>query len=243
MEIKALIVDDEAPARAELRYMLEKMTNVKVVGEATSAEEALELVQAIEYDVIFLDIQMPSLSGIDLASEIKQLPRHPFIVFVTAYSEHAVKAFELEAIDYLVKPFEEERLIKTIAKIVKIKAKEPLVATTISEIERVPVQSKDKTILLPVKEIVFANSNEENVIVHTFKNRYSTKYSLKDLERKLAKKGFFRVHRSYLVNLHHVEEIIPMFGRTYILRVKCTHHTEIPVSRRRGPKLKTILGM
>src|SRR4030042_3578556 len=113
MPLRALIVDDEAPARSELTYMLEKADNVEIVGEATNAREAIELIRALNHDVVFLDIEMPGLTGLNVAEIILELPRSPAVVFVTAYGEHAVKAFELDALDYLIKPFNARRLHKT----------------------------------------------------------------------------------------------------------------------------------
>lgn len=243
--LKALIVDDEAPARAELRYMLESIDGVQVVGEATSAEEAYELARAIPYDVIFVDIQMPGITGIEAAARLRgDSPSAPAIVFVTAYSEHAVKAFELDAVDYLVKPVDEDRLNMTIDKIVRLRSGRPPAPEPIGmEIERIPVESRGKTILLPIADIVFINSKSDLVFAHTADSTYLTRYTLKDLEARLRNKGFFRTHRAYLVNLHHVEEIIPMWGQNYVLRVSSAKQNEVPVSRRRSQKLKNILGM
>lgn len=114
---KALIVDDESPARSELRYLLSQAGGVEVIGEASSAAEALHLLAAIEYDIVFLDIEMPGLSGLDLAQTLATAERHPAIIFVTAYGEHALKAFEVAATDYLVKPVGLERLQQALARV------------------------------------------------------------------------------------------------------------------------------
>ncbi|MCL4499556.1 MAG: response regulator [Chloroflexi bacterium] len=242
--LRTLIVDDEAPARAELRYLLESIDGVKVVGEATNTEEALELVRALSYDAIFIDIQMPGLTGLEAANKLGESPNPPAIIFVTAYSEHAVRAFELDAVDYLVKPIDEDRLMLTINKIVRQRSgrTQPPQPADI-EIERIPVESRGKTILLPIADIVFVNSKSDLVFAHTADSTYLTRFTLKDLERRLRNKGFFRTHRAYLVNLHHVEEIVPMWGQNYMLRVSCAKQNEVPVSRRRSQKLKSILGM
>ncbi|MCL5292588.1 MAG: response regulator [Actinobacteria bacterium] len=242
--LKALIVDDEAPARAELRYLLEGIDGVKVVGEATSTEEALELVRAVPYDAIFIDIQMPGVTGLEAVARLSDHPNPPAIVFVTAYSEYAVKAFELDAIDYLVKPIDDDRLALTINKIARQRnGRAPAPEPVDMEIERIPVESRGRTILLPIGDIVFVNSKSDLVFAHTAQSTYLTRFTLKDLEARLRNKGFFRTHRAYLVNLHHVEEIVPMWGQNYMLRVSCVKQNEVPVSRRRSQRLKSILGM
>lgn len=250
MKLKTLIVDDEAPARSELRYLLEKLSNVQVVGEATNSTEALELIRALNYDLVFIDIQMPGLTGLEVVATIKELPQTPAVVFVTAFGEYAVKAFELDAVDYLVKPIDEDRLVQAVAKVEKRRSpqaapgkQEPAPEKSLIDIDRIPVESRGKTLLLPIKDIVYISSRNDIVFVHTGDNTYITRFTLKSLEGRLHSKSFLRVHRGYIVNLRHVIEIVPMYGRSYVLKVKCNQQNEIPVSRRRGQKLKTILGM
>jgi two-component system response regulator LytT len=133
MVLKALLVDDEVPARSELRFLLGEVGGVEVVGEAGSGAEALQLIKAIPYDIVFLDIDMPGLSGIDLAETLAALPHPPAIVFVTAHSEHAVKAFEVQATDYLVKPVEAKRLHAAVGRVTPAAESAP-------RIERIPVE-------------------------------------------------------------------------------------------------------
>lgn len=251
-QLKTLIVDDEAPARSELRYLLEKIPNVQVIGEASNATEALELIKALNYDLVLIDIQMPGLSGLDVVAAIKELPNVPAVVFVTAFGEYAVKAFELDAVDYLMKPLDEERLIHTIGKVEKrLSAVQPATVVkqevpqekSVIDIERIPVESRGKTLLLPMREIVYISSRNDIVFIHTADNTFITRFTLKTLEERLASKSFLRVHRGYIVNLRHVIEIVPMYGRSYVLKVRCNQQNEIPVSRRRGQQLKAMLGM
>lgn len=259
MKLKTLIVDDEAPARSELRYLLEKIPDVQVIGEATNSTEALELIKALKYDLVLIDIQMPGLSGLDVVAAVRELPHVPAVVFITAYSEYAVKAFELDAVDYLVKPIDEDRLAQTIAKVQKrlsqeasqpalVQAQpakpEPQVSEkSVIDIDRIPVESRGKTLLLPMEDIVYISSRNDIVFVHTADNTYITRFTLKTLEERLQNKSFLRVHRGYIVNLRHVIEIVPMYGRSYVLKVRANQQNEIPVSRRRGQKLKALLGM
>jgi len=248
MKLRALIVDDEPPARSELRYMLEKVNGVEIVGEASNAREAIELIRALNHDVVFLDIQMPGLNGLNVAEIIKELPQSPAVVFVTAYGEHAVKAFELDAIDYLIKPFDEKRLLKTVNKVVDSRKEHQKRATSlpsegILRIGRIPVEKRGKTILLSTQDIIFVDTKDDYTFIHTYDENYITSFTLKELENRLHDHAFFRAHRGYIVNLHEVKEIVPMFGGSFLLRVKDSKESEIPVSRRNAKKLRSILGL
>jgi two-component system response regulator LytT len=238
MVLKALVVDDEAPARSELRYLLSEAGGVEVVGEASSAAEALQLIKALPYDVVFLDIDMPGLSGMQLAEALAELERQPAIVFVTAYSEHAVKAFEVEAADYLVKPVEVPRLRRAIE---KLSPAEP--AAGGARVERVPVEKAGKKLLLSVEEIFHVMAKDDYSYLFTDGERYLSTLSLAQLEQRLEPRGFFRVHRRFLVNLSQIKEVVPMYGGTLLLTLKDRASTQVPVSRRRVPSLKRALGL
>lgn len=234
--LKALVVDDEAPARSELRYLLEEAGGVEVVGEASNASEALQLIKAIPYDVVFLDIDMPGLSGVELAETLTALDRQPAIVFVTAHSEHAVKAFEVAATDYLVKPVEVARLRQAIERLAPA-------GETGARIERIPVEKAGKKLLLQVEDIYYIMAKDDYSYMHTDGERYLSTISLAQLERKLEPSGFWRVHRRYLVNLSKVREVVPMYGGTLLLTLADAAATQVPVSRRRVPSLKRVLGL
>lgn len=234
--LKALVVDDEAPARSELRYLLDEAGGVEVVGEASNAAEALQLIKAIPYDVVLLDIDMPGLSGVELAEALTELERQPAIVFVTAHSEHAVKAFEVAATDYLVKPVEVQRLRQAIERLV------PAEEAT-ARIERIPVEKAGKKLLLQVEDIFYIMAKDDYSYLHTDGERYLSTISLAQLERRLEPSGFWRVHRRYLVNLAKVKEVVPMYGGTLLLTLTDTEATQVPVSRRRVPSLKKVLGL
>jgi len=263
--LKALIVDDEAPARSELRFVLEEVDGVEVVGEATMAAEALQLIAAIPYDVVFLDIEMPGLSGLELAESLARAERPPAVVFVTAYSQHAVKAFDVAAADYLVKPVEVERLKLTIERLRRgaiageageaveagegtpaapDEASEPTPAESdAARVDRIPVDKSGRTLLIAGDEILFISAYDDYTYVHTAEGRYLSTLSMTALEQRLAALGFFRAHRSYLVNLSRVREVVPMYGGTLMLTLTDPDGTQIPVSRRRASALKRALGM
>lgn len=234
--LKALLVDDEVPARSELRYLLGEAGGVEVVGEAGSASEALQLIRAIPYDVVFLDVNMPGLSGIDLAEALSELQHPPSIVFVTAHSEHAVEAFEVAAVDYLVKPVEIRRLRMAIERLTPA-------AQMPAKVDRIPVEKAGRKLLLQVPDILHIMAKDDYSYIYTDGERYLSTLSLADLEQKLEPQGFFRVHRRYLVNLAQVREVAPMYGGTMELTLKDGAQTKVPVSRRRAPMLKRALGL
>ncbi len=234
--LKALLVDDEVPARSELRFLLGEAGGVEVVGEAGSANEALQLIKAIPYDVVFLDVNMPGLSGMDLAETLGALAHPPAIVFVTAHSEHAVQAFEVAAVDYLVKPVELQRLRTAIERLV------PSVEAP-TRVDRIPVEKGGRKLLLQVPDIFHIMAKDDYSYIYTDGERYLSTLSLADLEQKLEAQSFFRVHRRYLVNLAQIREVAPMYGGTMELTLKDAAATRVPVSRRRAPALKRSLGL
>lgn len=237
MALKALVCDDEAPARSELRFLLDEIGGVEVVGEAGSGSEALQLIKALPYDVVFLDIDMPGLSGMQLAEVLNDLDKKPAIIFVTAHSEYAVQAFEVAATDYLVKPVESDRLRQAIERLVPAQATGPI------RIERIPVEKAGKKLLLPVDDIFHIMAKDDYSYLHTDGERYLSTMSLSTLESRLEPQGFYRVHRRFLVNLSKVSEVVPMYGGTLLLTLKDRNKTQVPVSRRRVPALKKVLGL
>lgn len=236
--LKAIIVDDEAPARSELRYLLDETGQVEVVGEAVNVREAIERLKEKGADVMFLDISMPGASGVQLAEALNRLKFPPAIVFVTAYSEHAAAAFDVNAVDYLVKPVETDRLLQAISKVkhhVSVFAKG-------TQSERIPVEKSGKKLLVATDKIHYIMAKDDYSYLHTESDRYLSTVSLAQLESKLEPHGFFRVHRRYLVNLACVEEVTPVSGGTLLLSLSGEEET-IPVSRRRVASLKKALGL
>ncbi|ACX52850.1 two component transcriptional regulator, LytTR family [Ammonifex degensii KC4] len=250
MKLRALIVDDEYPARQELRYALSRIDNVEVVGEATNAQEALMLIKALDYSVLFLDIAMPGMNGLELGSVIQELPRPPYIIYVTAYDEYAVKAFDVNAVDYILKPIDEKRLRKAIAKVMRLMqgANGEVAATAeprpepLARIDRIPAEKNGKTVLVAEGDIVFAFTEGDAVYLKTYSDKFLTRFTLKELEARLNPNIFFRTHRCFIVNLHKVKEIIPYFNGTYSLVVEDKEKSEVPLSRAQAKKLRRILG-
>lgn len=255
MKLKALIVDDEYPARQELRYLLNNFDNIEIVGEAANAQEALALIKALDYQVLFLDVSMPGMTGLELGAAIQELPKQPHVIFVTAYEDYAVQAFEVNAVDYLLKPVEPSRLKKAIDKVIKsyqetavnpdkehqdtsqVKPGTPQI-----KIDRIPAEKQGKTVLVAESDIFYAFTEQDYIYIKTYNDKLFTRFTLKELEARLNPQIFFRTHRCYLVNLHKVREIVPFFNGTYNLIVEDKENSEVPVSRAQAKKLRKILG-
>lgn len=260
MKLRALIVDDESPARKELRYLLKPFAEIQVVGEADNALEALELIDNLEYSIVFLDIDMPGLQGIELARQLQERGNSPAIIFITAHEEFAVEAFSVNAIDYLLKPINPKRLEQSLQKVMAYHTalvqqdNSPLELITnalpmatpnpvVRPLEVVPVEHRGKTILLRPEEIIYFYTDKDNVFVKIQKESYLARFTLRELESRLNSNLFFRTHRCYLVNIQRMRELIPYFNGTYTVVVDDQEKSEIPVSRTQARKLKEILGL
>ena len=244
--LHALIVDDEAPARSELRYLLEETGRVESIEEVASARDAVQhLVHIKEQeddrcDVLFLDISMPKTSGMQLAEALHKLKNPPAVVFVTAYSEYALEAFEVDAVDYLMKPVETDRLARALD---KVEARVKPTASARSSVERIPVEKGGRKVLVPVDQIRYIEAKDDYSCIYTDSDRYLSTISLAKLEQKLSTHGFFRVHRGYIVNLEHVEDVEVISSGILQLGLKGIADKKIPVSRRRVVSLKRALGL
>jgi DNA-binding LytR/AlgR family response regulator len=226
--IRALLVDDEAPARSELRYLLATHPEVEVVGEAATAVEALKLAAAVPYDVVFIDVEMPGLSGLDAARLVHGRTGAPQLVFVTAHEQYAIEAFAVEALDYLLKPVDPERL----AQVVRRLGKRPAVP---APVEKIPVVSSGgETVLLDWEELHYARADSDYSRVYTYDRSYLCTRSLRDLEETLPADRFARIHRSYLVNLGKVAAVKRPGGDRLRLALDDAERTELDVARRQS---------
>ncbi|MPZ87589.1 MAG: response regulator [Nitriliruptorales bacterium] len=249
---RCLIVDDEAPAREELRYLLRDFPDVQVVGEATNAEEALMLLRSLDYDVVLLDIRMPGGTGLEVAAALAGLPRPPAVVFTTAYPDHAVEAFDLAAADYLLKPFDRARLRRALDRALsdapdddEPRAGGPSPASGGDELpplRRVPAQRGDRTVLIDEAEVVYASAARGYSYLKLADDRVLVNFSLAELERRLTRR-FFRAHRSHLVNLDHVRELVPDHRGALVLVMDDREASRIEVSRRQARELRRFLGL
>jgi len=243
--IRALVIDDEMPARSELCFLLEDFNDVKVVGESDNVRDAVALIKQLPVDVVFLDINMPGVSGIQLAEGLKTHPAPPEIVFVTAYTQYAVKAFELSVLDYLVKPVETKRLEQVLEKIRQRMAVAQGETTVQPRSEapgdrRLMVDRAGKKQFLFPPDILFAMAKDDYTYLFTTEDRYISSTSLARIESQLEGQGFFRVHRRYLINLNKIDSFESQPGGTLILKL-VGNDEGIPVSRRRAPALKAAL--
>ena len=241
MSVLALIVDDEAPARAELRFLLERIGDVEVVGEAASVREALALAVRLDYDVVFCDISMPELTGIDAARELMSWPKRPYVVFVTAHQDYAVQAFSVDAFDYLLKPVAEERLAQTVERLRSTLRGTPERAR--GELAKVAVTRRGETLLLDHDQVYFMLAEGDYARVATYDERYLSTQSLRELEDSLPPALFFRIHRSSIVNLQKVAVLEQSTPGHWIVRLSDSDATQLEVARRQTRALKQHLGL
>jgi len=234
--IMALIVDDEAPARSELRYLLAAHPEVEIAGEAASAAEALTLARDTAFDVVFLDVEMPGLSGVDAAALVRERRDPPAVVFVTAHDRYAVDAFAVEAFDYLVKPVDPERLARAVERLRERTSENAL------PVEKIPVVSAGGTELLDFDQVHFVQADGDYSRVHTYDRSYLCTASLGELEERLGPR-FARIHRSHLVNLGKVAGVRRAAPDRFRLQLADAAKTELDVARRQSRLLRERLGL
>jgi len=259
MDLRAVLVDDEQLARDELGYLLGQLGGVDVVGQAGDGMEALATIDRLRPDVVFLDVQMPGLSGFQVARRMvdRRVPAH--IVFVTAYDQHAIEAFEVNAVDYLLKPVDPVRLEQAVERgrrrVASARSLDSggeainqqlekvfdLVAERQRRRERLAIKVGERFVLVQSDDIIYASLAEESITVVTSQLvGTSNCRTLDDLHERLDPNVFWRVHRSHLVNINKIREIVPWF-RNYILRMKDEKSTEIPVSRAHTRRIRDYL--
>lgn len=252
MRARCLIVDDEAPARADLRHLLSRFDHIQVVGEASNAEEALLLLQSLDYDLVLLDIRMPGGTGLEIARTLRPSRNGPKIIFTTAFPDHAVEAFDLDAVDYLVKPFDADRLGRALDRALsggsdeadpQTAAHQPGEQTETSSRIRIPVPQGDRTVLVDESSIIYASASRGYSYLQLPEERVLVSFSLNELERRLRSGRFFRAHRSYLVNLDYVRELAPDFKGTLMLVMGDARRSRVEVSRRQARELRRMLGL
>ncbi len=234
--IRALLVDDEAPARSELRYLLAGEAGVDVVGEAAGAQEALDLARELAPDVVFIDVEMPGLSGVEAAPLVRERADPPAVVFVTAHERYAVDAFAVEAFDYLLKPVDPDRLARVVERLRERSVENVL------PVEKVPVVSAGGTELLDYDQVHYAQADGDYSRVHTYDRSYLCTASLGELEDKLPSSRFARIHRSYLVNLGKVAGVRRASPERLCLQLADAQKTELDVARRQARQLRERLG-
>lgn len=241
--IRTIIVDDEYPTRQELASILANIKDVEIVAECSIGQEALEYLESNSADMIFLDIEMPLINGLEIAKIIRStIPNPPQIVFSTGYGQFAVQAFDLQAFDYVLKPYTPERILVTIMRYRNLKKQ--LTNSKPKDNFKLPIWYNDKMILLnPETEISLVRAELQKIIISTNKGEFEINTPLKDIEQKLKNHGFLRTHKSYIVNISKIIEIIPWFNDTFILTLENCSQKEIPVSRHYLPDFKKLLNL
>jgi len=253
--LRTILADDERPARAFLVGLLERCADVELVGEAATGPEAVELIERERPDLALLDLQMPELDGLGVVRVVRK-DRLPLVAFVTAYDEYAVRAFELNALDYLLKPVEPSRLRATLnraherlehadfrpaeAERLKAVASEMQLGASAGYLRRIPVRRRDDIVIVPVDHIASIVADGELLHITTVaQERHTITYRLKDLEAKLDPARFVRLSRGALVNVDLILKISPMPGGTFVVTLK--NNTQLPVSRLRARVLRDEL--
>ena len=248
--IRTLVVDDEKLARDRLMGFLAKLQGVEVVGQAENGVEAVERIQRDKPDLVFLDVQMPGMDGFDV---LKALPGPaPHVVFATAFDDYAIRAFEVEAIDYLLKPFARARVEEAIGRVrsrLERGAAGVDVESVLKRLEdgrrehlrQIPVHAGKRILLVPIEEVLWFGVEYRLVYAHTVDRAYMTNFTLRDLEERLDPEVFFRAHKASLVNMRQVKEIVPWFGGRYKLVMRDQSGSEVPVSRAQARALRAKL--
>jgi len=251
-KIKTLIVDDEPPARSVLRKMLAEDSEIEIIGECSNGLEAINAIEKDSPDLLFLDIQMPEMNGFELIESFTKND-FPTVIFVTAYDQYAVRAFEVSAVDYLLKPFDHERLEKAVEK-----AKTSLTEKSNDErneqvlkllkqlnneseaFERFIIKNNGRVVFVPVEEVNWIQADGNYLLLHTKNRKHLIRDTMKKVEAKLDSNKFFRIHRSTIVNIDSIKELQVHFNEKLLVVLK--DGTELILSRRYRDKLSKKLG-
>ena len=252
-----MVVDDEQLAREELCFLLGRVDGIEVVSQAADGVEALKLIDQHTPDLVLLDVQMPGLSGFEVARRLLHAGAESHLVFVTAYDRHAIEAFDVNAVDYLLKPVEAGRLETAIERVRRrIQSDKAVTRPASTEMDRLlqmlgdrtglreqlAVKVGDRFLLIHTDEVVHASVEDDVITVVTNSLSGTSNYrTLDELQARLDPGVFWRVHRSHLVNINKIREIVPWFSRNYILKMKDAKGTEIPVSRSQTRRLREYL--
>ncbi len=250
--LTAVVADDEQLARDELCFQLGKIEGVEIVGQAVDGVQALDDIARLEPDVAFLDVQMPGLTGFEVARRLLEQGTDMAVVFVTAFDHRAVEAFEVNAVDYVLKPVDPARLEQAVQRVRRRRDGQPL-GDQLERLVRLMSGQKDRRNQIAVKmaerialvqadDIIYASLAEDSISIVTGQVSGTSNYrTLDELQARLDPDVFWRVHRSHLVNINKIKEIVPWFSRNYILRMKDAKATEIPVSRTQTRRLREYL--
>jgi two-component system response regulator LytT len=257
MPINTIIVDDEKPARDELAFLLKSVQEVNVIGQGKNGVEALALIKEHSPDLVFLDVQMPGLDGFGVLKKlVERKMKMPHVVFATAFDQYAVQAFEVNAVDYVLKPFDKSRIAKAIQRARKMMETQNTATDRLEQLVnqlatakqnppspavKVLVTTQQKLLLVNAEDMIFASIDGGMITVIARDLEGSSNYrTLEEMEEALASDVFWRPHRSYLVNIHHIKEVIPWFKSTFMLKMDDKKQTQVPVSRSQTKRLREL---
>jgi two-component system LytT family response regulator/two-component system response regulator LytT len=253
MPISTLIVDDEKPARDELAFLLKAFPDIHVVGQGKNGLEAVALIKEHSPDLVFLDVHMPGLNGFGVIKKlVDRKMKVPHVIFATAYDNYAVQAFEVSAVDYILKPFDKGRIAKAIQRTKK------MMETNASPVERLEtlvtelgaarppvkllVRAQQRLLLVDAADMVFASIEDGVITIHAREFEGTSNYrTIEELQSALDAEQFWRAHRSYLVNINHIKEVVPWFKSSYVLKMGDKKQSEVPVSRAQTKRLRELL--
>jgi two-component system response regulator LytT len=250
--LTTVVVDDETLACDELAYLLKDFPDVEVIATGRNGLEAVQLIRSLEPDLVFLDVHMPGRDGLGVVRELRESGAHlPHFIFVTAYEQYAVEAFRLEAMDYLLKPVDKARLAETIDRAQRSLEKKAVAESAAAPTQptqsapqrtKLLIRNANRNFIVDAQDVVYATiDNGMITLVATNIEGHSNYRTIEDLQANLDKDMFWRVHRSYLVNIHRIKEVVPWFKSSYQLRMDDRKHTEIPVSRVQTKRLRELL--
>lgn len=242
--ISALIVDDEQLAREELSYLLTDIPDIEVLPMASDGLEAVKLIEQLEPDVVFLDVQMPGLDGLGVIARVREKGGPlPHFILTTAFDQYAVEAFRLEALDYLLKPVEKERLAESLARARRtFEEKEQEQEKIAPQRTKLLVRSNNRNLIVDAQDLIYATIDDGTITMVTAQFEGQSNYrTIEELQSNLDPNLFWRVHRSFLVNINKIREVIPWFKSSFQLKMDDKKQTEIPVSRIQTRRLRTLL--
>ena len=237
MQMRIAVVDDERPARSELRHQLSELLPDAQIDEGESGAQALEMAGEVCYDLFFLDINLGDINGTVLVNALKNMQPNMKVVFVTAYSEYAVKAFELDVEDYNMKPFDKRRLEKMLKKCGMKKSEKPL-----DSMKRIAINTEGKTIFKEVGDIVYIETYNRGCLIHTVEEDYFEGKTIGEFEKRMCDMGFFRSQKSYLVNLNKVKELFLWKNNSFAIKMEGYEKEILPVGREKIKILRQLLG-
>ena len=259
MSINTIIVDDEKPARDELSFLLKGFPEINLVGLGKNGVEAVSLIKEHAPDLVFLDVQMPGLDGFGVLKKlVEKKMKLPHVVFATAFDQYAVQAFDVNAVDYVLKPFDKARISKAIQRARKMMETQTTATERLEQLVnhlgaprqgapppvKVLVNWQQRLLLINAEDMLFAERDGGAVSIVTREIEGSSNYrTLEELHAALDSDLFWRPHRSYLVNIQHIKEVVPWFKSTYMLKMSDKKQTEIPVSRAQTRRLRELFGL